>query len=95
MTPTERQLCRAVVRLEKKIDELMKISKLSIPDHRWEPLDSVSYICPLCQKKVEYRVIEQPSSPAQTNVEVIRMCGCKVQPSQLTDLNPLTTVSQR
>jgi hypothetical protein len=77
---------RAVLRVEKKQDEILKVvSKLyALKQGSPAQLEPMSYptqgACPLCQKKVEYYPVVFSDNPAPV---VIRACGCEPTVRQL------------
>ncbi len=81
------QLLKALVRVEKKLDEVLKLSlKASRGDGPGNlPAMPVPFgasgVCPLCQKPVSYRPVDLRVSPP-TRV-IIRECGCEPVPTEL------------
>lgn len=72
---------RALLRLEKKLDEALSLIK----KQAGVPLQGLNYthqVCPLCNQTVEYYLVKIDNhSP-----EVARMCGCTTQQSQYKNL---------
>lgn len=86
MTPLLKALLVATIRIEKKLDELLKLSLADAKQKRG-PLVSVEPLsyptqgaCPLCQKKVMYVPTMYKDAPNQV---LIRVCGCEPQANQL------------
>ena len=80
------QLLKAAIRIEKKLDELLKLSLSEARAHRGTltSLEPLSYpnqsACPLCQKQVVYLPVATPDVP---NLVLIRTCGCEPKTTQL------------
>lgn len=71
---------RALLRMEKKLDETLSLVK----KQAGVPLQGLNYthqVCPLCNKTVEYYLVEVERTP-----EVARECGCTTQQSQYKNL---------
>ena len=77
MTRTE--MIRALVRVEKKADESLKMLKALAPQVPLQLLGNTGQTCPLCQNRVQY--IPLPSGGGETRT--IRVCGCEPVPTQL------------
>lgn len=80
------QLVKAAIRIEKKLDELLKMGLAESRAHRG-PLVSLEPLgypnqsaCPLCQKQVTY---VPTSFPEVNSLELIRVCGCEARTNQL------------
>jgi hypothetical protein len=68
---------RTLLRIEKKLDELLRLTKTEITATRGAPmLQQMSFnkqVCPLCNKPIEYFV----SEPSGDFGKVVRReCGC-------------------
>jgi hypothetical protein len=80
------QLLKAAIRIEKKLDELLKLSLSGAKAQKgfMVSLEPLSYptqsACPLCQKQVVYRPVSLPDVPT---LVLIRTCGCEPQTNQL------------
>ena len=84
------QVLKAMLRIEKKLDEVLKLqmksSRLTSGPtnplaHHLEPMDyRTQSACPLCQRQVVYQPVEFQDHPG---IVVIRLCGCKPQTMQL------------
>jgi len=79
------QLLKAVIRIEKKLDELLRLSlkasetKLGNLPTQLQPLSNpVQGACPLCQRQIAYKEVEMPEGKT-----IIRICGCEPQTNQL------------
>ena len=76
------QILRALVRQEKKIDELMRAlsdlsQKMQVP-HFNPKLDQLNQVCPLCQQRVDYQPVMVPVPGSQETMEVmVRTCMCE------------------
>ena len=82
------QILRALVRLEKKLDELLVesralMSKATLPTIRGQ-LDNANQICPLCQRPVTYQpvIMKVPDQPGITMEVMVRVCGCEPRATQ-------------
>jgi hypothetical protein len=83
------QLLKAAIRIEKKLDELLKLS-LKAGYGKATGVSSVAQLeplsyptqgaCPLCQKPVSYLPVSFQDVP---NLVLIRTCGCEPQTTQL------------
>ena len=80
------QLLKALIRIEKKLDELLKLGLIEARQQRgpMTSLEPLSYptqsACPLCQKQVVYVPASYPDVPS---LVLIRTCGCEPQTNQL------------
>jgi len=70
---------RSLVRVEKKLDEVMKMMRALAPQAPLQLLSHTGQVCPLCQNAVHY--LPLPSSGGESRT--IRMCGCEPTPTQL------------
>lgn len=82
------QILRALVRVEKKIDELLvesrsMMSKAALPTIRGQ-LDNAHQICPLCQRPVTYQpvIVKVTDQPGLTMEVTVRVCGCEPRATQ-------------
>ena len=82
------QILRALVRVEKKLDELLvesrsMMSKASLATIRG-PLDNQNQVCPLCQKAVTYQpvIVKVTEQPGVTMEVMVRVCGCEPRATQ-------------
>ena len=76
---TRTELVRALVRVEKKTDEALKMLKALAPQVPLQLLSNTGQTCPLCQNQVHY--IPLPGGGGETRT--IRVCGCEPVPTQL------------
>lgn len=80
------QLLKAAIRIEKKMDELLKLGLIEARQQRGPmiTLEPLSYptqsACPLCQKQVVY---VPTSFPEVNGLVLIRVCGCEAKTNQL------------
>ena len=80
------QLMKAAIRIEKKLDEILKLDLAEARQQRGPlvSLEPLSYptqgACPLCQKQVAYIPMMFTGLPSPVPV---RVCGCEVQTNQL------------
>lgn len=80
------QLLKAAIRIEKKLDELLKLSLSQSRAQKGSAaqLEPLSYptqsACPLCQKQVVYLPASFPDVP---QLVLIRTCGCEPRTNQL------------
>jgi hypothetical protein len=80
------QLLKAAIRIEKKLDELLKLGLAEARSQKGPlaSLEPLSYptqsACPLCQKRVVYQPVSFPEVP---HLVLIRSCGCEPQTNQL------------
>jgi len=86
MYPLLTLLLNATIRIEKKLDEILK---LVLEDARTKRgplvnLEPLSYptqgACPLCQKQVKYFPVAFKDVP---DLILIRVCGCEAKTNQL------------
>lgn len=67
----------AIVRIEKKVDELLKIGvRLTARDGESmipSPMNSSGHVCPLCQRPVQYYKCADTTGSDL----VLRSCGCQ------------------
>jgi hypothetical protein len=74
----------ALLRIEKKLDELLRLTKTEITATRGAPmLQQMSFdkqVCPLCNKRIDYFVSEQ----GHLGEVIRRECGC-VPPKEEID----------
>jgi hypothetical protein len=78
-----RTLTRAVLRMEKKLDEILRMQKAKDPGFQVQKMDYTGQVCPLCTRPVEYHMVyEDPQNP-----EVMRTCGCTTTMRQYGDLS--------
>lgn len=80
------ELLKAAVRIEKKLDEVMKMTMKSARSSTpgdlppmVQPLGTSGQGCPLCQRAVTYRPVNLP----QLGQVVLRSCGCAPVPTEL------------
>ena len=79
-------LLATAIRVEKKLDELLKLTVTSqkvetgqLPV-QLQPLSNPTQgACPLCQRPIVYRQVMVPETDTRATV---RSCGCKPPPSQ-------------
>lgn len=76
-----RHVLKAVIRIEKKLDELLKlvVPMAQKPGTAVPPLPQPLHIpnqgaCPLCQQPVSYQNLVDPQSG---EVVPVRLCGCE------------------
>jgi hypothetical protein len=80
------QLLKAAIRIEKKLDEILKLNLADARSKRGPlvNLEPLSYptqgACPLCQKQVMYAPTAFQDVP---NLVLVRVCGCEPKPNQL------------
>lgn len=79
-----RDLLRAAVRIERKLDELLRAARLQNPQFMPLPLHTASQVCPLCQRQIVYA-----SVLLDGGYEVVRICGCIAVPEE-TAVNQVT-----
>ena len=84
------QLLRAAVRIEKKLDELLKfvvtsqkVEQGQLPIQMQPLSNPVQGACPLCQKQVKYHRVVVPETGLYA---VVRTCECEPPLNQLTTL---------
>lgn len=72
-----RDSLRALLRIERKLDELLRAARMQNPTFVPSPLHSAGQICALCQRQVVY-------APVLVDGEhlVVRHCGCTALPSE-------------
>ena len=75
-----REVLRAALRIEKKVDEILAYAKSK--GHNTKPMHYQGEPCPLCQRKVEY----MPVPISKTEFQLIRICGCSPQQTQLNKI---------
>lgn len=79
-------LLKSAIRIEKKLDELLKLTLAESRAHRGPlvNLEPLSYptqgACPLCQKQVTYIPMAFKDLPSPIPV---RVCGCEAKTNQL------------
>jgi hypothetical protein len=81
-----RLLLAAAIRIEKKLDELLKLSLAEAKSQKGplvtiEPLNyPTQSACPMCQKQVTYIpiVLQELKTPV-----LVRVCGCEPKTNQL------------
>ena len=75
-------LADSLLRIEKKLDELLK---LAVGANKVEPgrlppllqpLTAAKQICPMCQRVIEYQVVEDANRHPDHFI-VARVCGCE------------------
>jgi hypothetical protein len=77
------QILRALIRLEKKVDNLTGMvvslsSKAEVPT--WvHKVDELNQVCPLCQQRVDYQPVNMnvPENPGTTMEVLVRTCSCE------------------
>jgi hypothetical protein len=84
-----KEVLRAAIRIEKKLDEVLKMilksSKSAGPGDlppMAQPLGALGQVCPLCQKPISYRPVNLPAdfraaASQSPNVVILRSCGCE------------------
>lgn len=78
------EVLRALVRVEKKCDEILKLQKTATPAATVQPIHYGGQSCPLCQKPVVYLTLETGvGSPPET----YRVCGCVPVPNPIAGLS--------
>lgn len=86
MIPLLTLLLKAAIRIEKKLDELLKMSLATArsqkgPLAQFEPLSyPTQSACPLCQTKVSYVPMVFKDLPTPI---LVRVCGCEARTNQL------------
>lgn len=89
-----KQLLKAAIRIEKKLDELLKLSTVqtsSVANNTAVPMlgplnQPGQSPCPLCLQPVVYQPVAVPPPPnvgGGDHQVIIRMCGCEPQTTQL------------
>lgn len=77
MTRTE--ILRELIRVEKKVDEALRILKTLAPQVPLQLLSHTGQTCPLCQNPVHY--VPLPGGEGETRT--VRVCGCEPAATQL------------
>lgn len=72
-------LMASALRIEKKLDEILKMQKLKDPQYLVQGLNYTGQVCPLCNRPVMYKEMS-------TAGPVGRSCGCTVNPGPRTTL---------
>jgi len=75
------EILKSALRIEKKLDELLK--RRSDTDPPMQPLNYSGQICPLCNQPVKYT----PVSDGAVST-IVRTCGCVPVTQELTQRPP-------